>query len=162
MKALGKTDFAKSKRIVLRGRVKDVIKEIAASALDFIYIDGDHTLRGITLDLMLLFDKVKDSGFIGGDDFNCNPWQHGTGFEPTLVCPFAVYFAEAMNVPIRALPHGQFLIHKQPSGFKFVDPANRYANLSLSTSFEIPDRFLLKKLRRRLACIFGRGVRLQK
>lgn len=40
-----RTDFAKDKRKVLRGRTTDMIQKINDYSLDFIYIDGDHTLR---------------------------------------------------------------------------------------------------------------------
>ena len=59
-------------------------------------------------------------GFLGGDDFCTSIWQHRERFEPTLVYPFAVHFAEAMDAPIIALPHNQFLIQKV-DGFAFVD-----------------------------------------
>ena len=131
-KALVKTDFAASRRIVLRGRTSAVIDEIADHSLDFAYIDGDHTLRGITIDLIEVLPKVKDGGLIGGDDFINKPWQHGAAYEPTLVCPFAVYFAEAMRLPFVALPHKQFLIQKAAgAGFSFVDLVGTYLDLSL-------------------------------
>jgi len=131
-KALVKTDFAASRRIVLRGRTSAVIDEIADHSLDFAYIDGDHTLRGITIDLIEVLPKVKDGGLIGGDDFINKPWQHGAAYEPTLVCPFAVYFAEAMRLPFVALPHKQFLIQKAAgAGFSFVDLVGTYSDLSL-------------------------------
>jgi predicted O-methyltransferase YrrM len=130
--ALRKTDFAASRRIVLRGRTSAVIDEIPDQSLDFAYIDGDHTLRGITLDLIQVLPKIKDGGLIGGDDFVNKPWQHGSAYEPTLVCPFAVYFAEAMRLPFVALPHKQFLIQKAAdTSFSFVDLTGRYSDLSL-------------------------------
>ena len=130
--ALGKTDFAASRRIVLRGRTSAVIDEIPDQSLDFAYIDGDHTLRGITLDLIQVLPKIKDGGLIGGDDFVNKPWQHGSAYEPTLVCPFAVYFAEAMRLPFVALPHKQFLIQKAAdTSFSFVDLTGTHSDLSL-------------------------------
>jgi hypothetical protein len=130
--ALCKTDFAASRRIVLRGRTSAVIDEIPDQSLDFAYIDGDHTLRGITLDLIQVLPKIKDGGLIGGDDFVNKPWQHGAAYEPTLVCPFAVYFAEAMRLPFVALPHKQFLIQKAAdTAFSFVDLTGMYSDLSL-------------------------------
>jgi Methyltransferase domain len=130
--ALRKTDFAVSQRIVLRGRTSAVIDEIPDQSLDFAYIDGDHTLRGITMDLIQVFPKIKDGGLIGGDDFVSKPWQHGSAYEPTLVCPFAVYFAEAMRLPFVALPHKQFLIQKAAdTPFSFVDLTGTYSDLSL-------------------------------
>jgi hypothetical protein len=130
--ALLKTDFAASRRVILRGRTSAVIDGIPDESLDFAYIDGDHTLRGITVDLIQVLPKIKDGGLIGGDDFVNKPWQHGTAYEPTLVCPFAVYFAEAMRLPIVALPHKQFLIQKvADAAFSFVDLAGTYSDLSL-------------------------------
>lgn len=130
--AMHKTAFAKEKVVVLRGRTKEVIDEIPDGSLDFAYIDGDHTLRGITIDLIKVFPKIRWGGFIGGDDFSISPWQHSASFEPTLVCPFSVYFAEAMDMPIAALPFQQFLIAKSESTFCFEDLVNRYGDLSLN------------------------------
>lgn len=131
--AMAKTDFAKARRVVLRGRTKDVADEIGDGSLDFAYIDGDHTLRGISIDLMKILPKVREGGFIGGDDFSASPWQHDARFEPTLVFPFAIFFAEAMNLPVAALPHDQFLIRNAPDeGFSFTDLTGKYADLSLN------------------------------
>ena len=130
--ALLKTDFAASRRIVLRGRTSAVIDEIPDQSLDFAYIDGDHTLRGITMDLVQVLPKIKEGGLIGGDDFVNKPWQHGAAYEPTLVCPFAVCFAEAMRLPFVALPHKQFLIQKAAdTSFSFIDLTGTYSDLSL-------------------------------
>jgi hypothetical protein len=52
-----KTEFASAKRVVLRGRTKEVIDDIPDNSLDFAYIDGDHTLRGITVDLIKVFPR---------------------------------------------------------------------------------------------------------
>jgi hypothetical protein len=131
--AMEKTAFASRRVVVLRGRLKEVIDEIPDESLDFAYIDGDHTLRGITIDLIRLFPKMKRNGLIGGDDFTPNPWQHDTRFEPTLVCPFSIYFAEAMDIPIVALPFSQFLIQKRAdASFSFVDFTGKYSDLSLN------------------------------
>ena len=46
--AMDSTEFASSKRVVLRGRTKEVLDAVPDQSLDFAYIDGDHTLRGIT------------------------------------------------------------------------------------------------------------------
>ena len=131
--AMDKTAFASEKTVVLRGRTKEVVDEIEDNSLDFAYIDGDHTLRGITIDLIKLLPKIKDGGLIGGDDFTNTPWQHDARFEPTLVCPFSIYFAEAMDLPIFAFPFNQFLIHKKTDGaFSFVDTTGSYGNISLN------------------------------
>src|SRR5947207_1225570 len=57
--AKSKTDFALNRRVILRGTTTEVIDHIPDGELDFAYIDGDHTLRGITIDLMRCYPKVR-------------------------------------------------------------------------------------------------------
>jgi len=99
-----KTDFANNKRVILRGKTTEVINEIPGGNLDFIYIDSDHTLKGIAIDLINSYPKIRNGRYIGGDDFSSTIWQHQTRYEPTLVFPFAVYFVEMMGAPIYSLP----------------------------------------------------------
>jgi hypothetical protein len=125
------------KRIVLRGRTAEVVDQIPDESLDFAYIDGDHTLRGITIDLVKVLPKIRPGGWIGGDDFCKSIFQHSSEYEPTLVFPFAVHFAEAMDLPIYALPHRQFLIHNDPgAGHAFVDLAGAYADTGLKRQID--------------------------
>lgn len=131
--AMTNVAFASDKLTVLRGRTKEVIEQIPDESLDFAYIDGDHTLRGIAIDLIKILPKIRVGGLIGGDDFTSNPWQHDMRYEPTMVCPFSVYFAEAMDLPIVALPFNQFVIHKKVgASFSFVDHTGNYSDLSLN------------------------------
>jgi hypothetical protein len=135
---LQKTEFAADRRIVLRGKTTEVVKDIQDGSLDFAYIDGDHTLKGISIDLINMWDKVKSDGYIGGDDFINNIWQHDQRFEPTMIFPFAVYFAEARQTTIYGLPHKQFLISKECTGFKFHDLTDGiYSNTELRHQFVI-------------------------
>ncbi len=130
--AIKNTEFASNKRIILRGKTTEVIARIPDNSLDFIYIDGDHTLKGIAIDLIRSYPKLKKGGFIGGDDFSASIWQHSQEFEPTLVCPFAIYFAEAISAKIYALPYNQFLIEKQENDtFNCVDFTEKYSDISL-------------------------------
>lgn len=134
--AMGRTAQHEERRIVLRGRTSEVVDEIPDGHLDFAYIDGDHTLRGITIDLIRVFGKVRPNGWIAGDDFSKTIWQHGQSFEPTMVFPFAVHFAEAVGCPIYALPFGQFLIEKDPgSGFSFIDLTGSYPGTDVLSQF---------------------------
>jgi hypothetical protein len=157
--AMQKTEFAAAKRIVLRGISKEVLDEIPGESLDFAYIDGDHTLRGITIDLIKLLPKIKEGGLIGGDDFTADPWQQGAQYEPTLVCPFSVYFAEAMDLPIVALPFNQFIIQKKAgSTFSFIDTTGLYRHISLTKH---PFQSNLSSMKRRAKRIFSKfGLRL--
>ncbi len=136
--ALSLTDFAADKRIVLRGTTTQVMDEIPQESLDFVYIDGDHTLRGISIDLIRSYDKVCWGGWLGGDDFSRTIWQHNTAFEPTLVFPFAVYFAEAVGAPIFAIPGKQFAMQKtKRPAFEFIDLTGEYRHTGLRDQFRL-------------------------
>lgn len=134
--AKAKTDFAAEKRVILRGTTTEVIDQIPDGALDLAYIDADHTLKGIAIDLIRVYPKLHLGGFLGGDDFTRSVWEHNTAFEPTLVFPFAVYFAEAVGATIYALPHAQFCLQKGDGArFAFVDLTGYYDDLSLRNQF---------------------------
>jgi hypothetical protein len=135
--AMATTEPHAAKRVVLRGTTLEVVDQIPDESLDFAYIDGDHTLRGIATDMLLIWPKIRDGGIIGGDDFMPTMWQHAARFEPTLVFPYAVYFAEAMNAPITALPDHQFAIEKR-APFSFTDPTGAYTNLELAGEIRPP------------------------
>jgi hypothetical protein len=120
------------RRVILRGRTTEVIDRIPECSLDFAYVDGDHSLRGITIDLLRLYPRIRDGGWIGGDDFSPSIWQHEQQYEPTLVFPFAVYFAEAVGSRIYGLPRNQFLIEKRhDDAFEFVDLTGKYGHRDL-------------------------------
>jgi hypothetical protein len=140
-----KTDFAAEKRIILRGKTTEVIREINDGEIDFAYVDGDHTLNGITIDLIRLFPKIKVGGWIGGDDFSRTLWQHDTTFEPSLVFPFAVYFAEAVGAIVYALPNSQFLMEKRNvESFAFIDLTDSYGEIGLQKHFYLSNILKLK------------------
>ena len=135
--AIKNTEFKKNKRIVLRGKTTEVIDEINDFELDFAYIDGDHTLKGITIDLIKVYPKIANGGWIAGDDFSPTIWQHKSNFEPTLVFPYAIYFAEAVGAKIYALPYLQFFIQKtNANSFEFIDLTRNYKDLSLVNQFK--------------------------
>jgi hypothetical protein len=137
-----KTNFAAAKRVILQGKTTEVIDQISDGELDFAYVDADHTLKGIAIDLIRVYPKVRDGGFLGGDDFTRSVWEHKTSFEPTLVFPFAVYFAEAVGATIYALPHAQFCLQKKNGGrFSFVDLTGEYNDVGLLDQFS-PEKVL--------------------
>jgi hypothetical protein len=131
---LARTEPWASKRVVLRGRTTEVADEIPDGSLDFAYLDGDHSLRGISIDLYRIWPKIRDGGWVGGDDFRPSVWHHRASFEPTVVFPFAVYFAEAVDAPVEALPRHQFVIHKSDASFSFTDHTGRYKDTTLKTA----------------------------
>jgi hypothetical protein len=127
--AMKRVNPYKEKIIEIRATTKNAKKKIKNGSLDFVYIDGDHTLRGITIDLNAMLPKVRKYGFIGGDDFTKTIWQHGDKYSPTEVFPYAIYFAEANDLKIYTLPYNQFLIFNDSDGFDIIDYGN-YSNLT--------------------------------
>lgn len=160
--ARSRTDFAREKRVILRGKTTEVVDEMPAGELDFAYIDGDHTLRGVAIDLIRLFPKVRPGGWIGGDDFCSTIWQRSTAYEPTLVFPFAVYFAEAVDARIYGLPHSQFLLEKDDAQpFAFVDLTGDYGDVLLRDQLD-PDRLLRVKLLEAFPFVKRAGRRIKR
>lgn len=118
----------------LRGTTAEMSARIPDGALDFAYIDGDHSLRGIVIDLVRMWPKIRTGGIIGGDDFVASIFQHGPGFEPTMVFPLAVHFAEAVDAEILVLPFDQFAILKSGSArFRFHDPDGSRSDTSVAS-----------------------------
>ena len=105
---------------------------------------------------------MKRGGRVGGDDFSANIWYHSAQFEPTLVFPFAVYFAEAVGAPIYALPHNQFLIEKPRStyrNFAFQDLVGVYGSQTLRQQMIVTTPGWTKKLPAPLKRILRRLVK---
>lgn len=148
--AVARTNFAAARIIVLRGTTVERIDSIPDETLDFAYIDGDHTLRGITIDLVRVYPKIRAGGFVAGDDLTPTIWQHDTRYEPTLVFPFAAYFAEAVGGCLFALPFHQFLMQKEAGTFDqpfhFVDLIGDYRDDSLLPQLS-PYRFIRQRIR---------------
>lgn len=130
--ALSKTSFARDKIKILRQTTSNAVDNIEDEELDCVYIDGDHTLRGITIDLIKIYPKIKYDGYICGDDLSENLFQHGRDFEPTMVFPYVIYFAEAMDLEIDLLPYNQYVIYKRKkNSFKLNNYTNQYKNINL-------------------------------
>ena len=53
-----------------RGKSKDVSENFPDRYFDWIYIDGNHSYKGVHRDLQLYYPKVKRYGFITGDDYS--------------------------------------------------------------------------------------------
>ena len=154
-----KTEMAADKRVILRGRTTEVIDQIADESLDFAYVDGDHTLKGIAIDLVAIYNKIKPGGHIGGDDFTATVWQHSASFEPSLVFPFTVYFAEAVGATLWALPHSQFLMRKNTvRQFQFIDTTGQYSDISIKNQFSPRNYFKarLNEQKRSIGRLFGK------
>ena len=92
---------------MLRSKSVVAAKMVEDETLDFVYIDGDHTAKGITIDLFVWVPKVKRGGLVCGDDWGGNK-EHGTTFDPTMVQPVVKGYAEAINVTVYDMGGGQW------------------------------------------------------
>ena len=144
--ALRRVSPFQDKIVEIRDTTRNAQSHIPDGSLDLAYIDGDHTLRGITIDLFSMLPKIRANGFLGGDDFTKTIWQHSKEFSPSEVFPYAIYFCEARGLPIYTLPFNQFLILNAPTGFRVVDHGG-YADL---TPAQIYARPLAQSFRKRL------------
>ena len=97
--AMSEIEFARDRITVLRGTTLEVIDQIEDGELDLVYIDGDHTAKGIVIDLIKLSEKVKPGGLIGGDDYVDDIYHHDPErFDPTMVKPVVNGFVAAHDV----------------------------------------------------------------
>lgn len=63
--------FIKSERVkIIHKYSVEAASDFADNSIDFIYIDSDHSLFGIAIDLMVWTPKVKIGGLISGHDYN--------------------------------------------------------------------------------------------
>ena len=153
------TEMYADKRVLLFGDTQDVIDEIPDGSLDFLYIGkaADHSLRGIAIDLIRGYPKVRPGGWIGGHDFSPRIWHKGYYEEPSLVFPYVVHFAESMGDRVFSLRFKHFLIEKQPqSGPGFVDVVGSYRSTALNDQDPGPRPPRLTTLYRRLRRRAGR------
>ncbi len=90
--AMTRTEHAADRRVVLRGTTTEVIDQIPDGSLDLAYIDGDHTLRGIAIDLIRVYPKIREGGYIGGDDLAPSIWQHATAVRADSGLPLHCVF----------------------------------------------------------------------
>ena len=53
----------------IRANSQEAFKEFKDNSLDFLFIDGDHTYKGVRADLINWYPKVKSNGIIAGHDY---------------------------------------------------------------------------------------------
>lgn len=60
---------------VQRGWSADILPELERADSDLVYIDGDHSYHGVSSDIKLSSELVKDGGIICGDDLELQSHQ---------------------------------------------------------------------------------------
>lgn len=61
-------DFSPRAKIV-RGLSVEVAQHVPPQSLDFVYLDADHSYKGVMEDLKAWIGKVRPGGAIGGHDY---------------------------------------------------------------------------------------------
>ena len=59
---------------IIRAKSSDACRLFGRDFFDWIYIDGDHTVKGALADLRNYASLVKSGGYIAGDDINRPPF----------------------------------------------------------------------------------------
>lgn len=70
--ALGNVREYADRVICLFDVSSDDAVDLIPDAVDFIYIDGDHSYKQVKKDVANYFGKVKEGGVFGGDDYTFN------------------------------------------------------------------------------------------
>jgi len=55
---------------IIRDKSENALKSFPDNFFDWVYIDGDHSTKGVLSDLEICFLKVKSGGYIAGDDIS--------------------------------------------------------------------------------------------
>jgi hypothetical protein len=74
VKKMLKEDIRTEKVQIHRMLSTEAAKNIADNSLDWIYIDGDHSYKGVMDDLEHYYPKMKKGGYIIGDDYDQVNW----------------------------------------------------------------------------------------
>jgi hypothetical protein len=70
-------DYFQDKNVdVLKSTTTDFLLSIEDESLDIVYIDADHSYRGVMTDLLLSWRKVKRNGLICGHDYVRDQYNH--------------------------------------------------------------------------------------
>lgn len=57
------------KTLLLRGESVEMAKQVPDESLAFLFIDGDHTARGVAADIAAWMPKLKSGGIVAFDDY---------------------------------------------------------------------------------------------
>jgi hypothetical protein len=84
---------------------------VAAEALDWVYIDGNHTYEFVLTDLRSWYPKVRPGGLMAGDDYDRPDewWDDG-------VTKAVMEFVKTEAVMVEAIHNHQYVLRKVAAG----------------------------------------------
>jgi Methyltransferase domain len=68
------TEIERGRVIVRRSRSVAAAAELPGDALDWVYIDGDHTYEAVKADLEAYYRVIRPGGLLAGDDYGIPGW----------------------------------------------------------------------------------------
>ena len=95
-RAIASTDFARGRRRILRGESVAMAALVPDGELDFVFLDGDHSLAGMTADLAAWTPKLRDGGILCGHDLD-NPDYPGFRVREAV----EAFLKETMGAPLQ-------------------------------------------------------------
>jgi hypothetical protein len=79
----------------------------AASSLDWVYVDGDHTFAAVLADLRGYFPLVRVGGVLAGDDFGVQGW-----WQDGVTRAVHAFVREHADVRLESIHAGQFVMRR--------------------------------------------------
>lgn len=101
-----------------RGYSADMLASFPDGFFDWVYLDGNHYYEYVLEDLRLSWSRVKEGGFITGDDYTWRPRDAGSSKrEPQPVRQAVQDFLAETGLPKEALTvmGSQFIIERRAS-----------------------------------------------
>lgn len=86
---------------IIREPTVDAARYFTDKYFDFIYVDADHTYQGCFADLVAWYPKLKNEGFMVGDDYTRTIEPVGVKFE---VKKAVTDFAQRLNLLVYEIP----------------------------------------------------------
>lgn len=75
--AIAETDYAKSRRHIMRMPSSVAAGMVEDGVLDFVFIDGDHSYRAVSADISAWLPKLKKGGILCGHDYANSEYMFG-------------------------------------------------------------------------------------
>ena len=101
--------------VIHRGRSQDVSDQFEDKYFDWIYIDGNHSYKGVHVDLELYYPKVKRYGFITGDDYSL--FEKRKGLRDAVA-----ETSEKHNMRLILIKNNQYILWKKDPGIPLEGP----------------------------------------
>ena len=105
--------------IIKRGYSEEILKDFHNDSLDWVYIDGNHLYEFVKKDLELCFMKIKNGGYICGDDYNDGGWWKG-GVKKAV----DEFVSSNNKIKVIEIKADQFILQKKANEKNYLSQSN--------------------------------------